>query len=338
MKGYYDVVIAGAGPAGLECAKNLAGSRLSVLLLEKNRSAGGKVCAGGIIAKDSHCFEMGELSRPFEKVSLHYKGRHVVFPEEGGTISTIDRRAYSERRISALRESGNVTVMTGTSLKGFVSDDEIRLSSGHTARFRYLVGADGSVSAVRRHLGLGSKFCIGIQYLIPRRLGEFEIHFDDSLFGTGFLWIFPHEQHTSIGCGTDLRVMGGKELKRNLDSWLRERGIRFDHARFESAVLNYDYRGYRFGQVFLAGDAAGLVSGISGKGMHPAIMSGRQIAKDILGENDAPNLVEDWVKTKRGQERLMFILRRPYLRRLYFSFMIRAVSSRTIQRWAMRML
>ena len=33
----YDVVIVGAGPAGLQCAKTLAGSEKSVLLIEKNK-------------------------------------------------------------------------------------------------------------------------------------------------------------------------------------------------------------------------------------------------------------------------------------------------------------
>jgi flavin-dependent dehydrogenase len=35
MSNYYDVVIVGAGFAGLECAKNLVGSGLKVLILEK---------------------------------------------------------------------------------------------------------------------------------------------------------------------------------------------------------------------------------------------------------------------------------------------------------------
>ena len=42
----FDVVIAGAGPAGLKCAETLGGSGLGVLVLERENAVGRKVCAG----------------------------------------------------------------------------------------------------------------------------------------------------------------------------------------------------------------------------------------------------------------------------------------------------
>lgn len=49
---HYDVVIVGAGPAGLICAETLSTSGLSVLVLEKKKLFGDKVCAGGLTRKD----------------------------------------------------------------------------------------------------------------------------------------------------------------------------------------------------------------------------------------------------------------------------------------------
>ena len=49
---HYDVIIVGAGPAGLRCAELLGKESLSVLLLEKNETFGDKVCAGGLTRKD----------------------------------------------------------------------------------------------------------------------------------------------------------------------------------------------------------------------------------------------------------------------------------------------
>ena len=43
----YDVVIIGAGPAGLAAARYLAENKKSVLVLEKNKVIGPKVCGGG---------------------------------------------------------------------------------------------------------------------------------------------------------------------------------------------------------------------------------------------------------------------------------------------------
>jgi len=39
----FDVIIVGAGPAGLECARQFEDSSLSVLLIEKNKDIGLKV-------------------------------------------------------------------------------------------------------------------------------------------------------------------------------------------------------------------------------------------------------------------------------------------------------
>ncbi len=47
----YDVIIVGAGPAGLRCAEILSKSTLKVLLLEKDDVFGDKVCAGGLTRK-----------------------------------------------------------------------------------------------------------------------------------------------------------------------------------------------------------------------------------------------------------------------------------------------
>ena len=46
-----DVIIVGAGPAGLSCAKHLSGSGLSVLMLEKSSDVGKKICSGEITRK-----------------------------------------------------------------------------------------------------------------------------------------------------------------------------------------------------------------------------------------------------------------------------------------------
>lgn len=44
----FDVIIVGAGPAGLKCAETLGNSKYKVLLLEKNSEIGPKVCAGAL--------------------------------------------------------------------------------------------------------------------------------------------------------------------------------------------------------------------------------------------------------------------------------------------------
>ncbi|GAJ10239.1 unnamed protein product, partial [marine sediment metagenome] len=47
----YDVIIVGAGPGGLSCARHLSDSGLRVLVLEKNDRLGRKICSGEISPK-----------------------------------------------------------------------------------------------------------------------------------------------------------------------------------------------------------------------------------------------------------------------------------------------
>ncbi len=57
---FFDIIIIGAGPAGLQCAKFLGNSKFQVLLLEKNKEIGPKVCAGGLTFKDIEYLKLPE--------------------------------------------------------------------------------------------------------------------------------------------------------------------------------------------------------------------------------------------------------------------------------------
>jgi 2-polyprenyl-6-methoxyphenol hydroxylase-like FAD-dependent oxidoreductase len=91
MNNRFDVIIIGAGPAGIACAEALAGSSLSVLLVEKNETVGPKICAGGLTRM---AFDFGipeDQARTFHIHTVHIDGRppcRIVLtnqpPENGG--------------------------------------------------------------------------------------------------------------------------------------------------------------------------------------------------------------------------------------------------------------
>jgi geranylgeranyl reductase len=123
---------------------------------------------------------------------------------------------------------------------------------------------------------------IGINYFMPGEFQSMEWHLDDELFANGYSWVFPHRCSASVGAYCDRKLMSPALLKKNLHLWAAKRGIKLGRCKATAALVNWDYRGWRFGNVFLAGDAAGLASPLTGEGIYPAIVSGEEIARTIL--------------------------------------------------------
>ncbi len=320
MSKKYNVVIIGAGPAGLECVYNLGNSKLSVLIIERNQVIGTKICAGGLSSKDLNWIPKELLDISFKKVFFHYRDSCFEITHDSDLIATVDRKNLGQYQLGQLKQFKNIEILKGVSVRKILSDNSLELSGGKIINFDFMVGADGALSEVRKYLKLSSrKSSIAIQYIIPKRFNKLEIFFDNKLWGTGYLWIFPHKNYDSIGCGSDSGCFTAKKLKTNFDQWLKEHKIDFSRGRFESALINSDYQGYKFNNIFLAGDAAGLTSSITREGIYSAILSGRQIASDILGINKGKNLISEYLVNKRRQEKYLFLFKsQSFLKHLIF--------------------
>ncbi len=81
--------------------------------------------------------------------------------------------------------------------------------------------------------------------------------------------------------------------------------LSIEKTKFEAAHINFDYRGFAFGNRFLAGDAAGFASGLTGEGIYPAILSGEEVARGILNKNYNYPGIKHLLKMKNGQEKLL---------------------------------
>ncbi|MCL5090847.1 MAG: FAD-dependent monooxygenase, partial [Patescibacteria group bacterium] len=250
-----------------------------------------------------------------------------------------EREKVIKDKIKSLKKAPNITLVLETAVTKIVSKHSLILSNQEKIEFQFLVGADGSNSIVRKYLNLPiQKFGLAMHYLLLQKFPNFEVHFDNQLFGSGYLWIFPHQNYTSLGCGSDSKNITGQELKNNLELWLKQKKINFSQTKFEAAVINYDFRGYHFDNLFLTGDAAGLTSGLTGKGIYSAFLSGKQVAKEILGQDTSPNLIEIWLKKKDQQEKYLFFLKNPFLRKIVFPLGMTIGSWGKIQKKALEMI
>lgn len=305
----YDVIIIGAGPAGLNCARILGYNGKQVLLLEKNNVIGPKVCAGGLTGKDLKYLNLPDsiLDGKFNTINFYAEKTKYKFHLDYDFIYTIDRKKLGSWQLKQLNQE-NITVKTNCNILEIGKDFVV--CNSEKIYFRYLVGADGSCSIVRKHLNLPiEKLDVAIQYIIPTdQYNHLEIFYNSKFFHSWYSWIFPHHGYVSIGCRANPKYLDSAKIQRNFHQWLEEKKISISGAKYEAFFINYDFRGYKFDNIFLIGDSAGLASGFTGEGIYQALISGEEIARLIIDKNYILEKLNLIIANKKVHQRILSLL------------------------------
>lgn len=323
----YEVVIIGAGPAGLKAAEILASNGKKVVVFEKNKIIGQKVCAGGITEKDLEYIPKKLVEREFDSFLMVSKSKTRIKYR----CYTIEREKLGRYMFRRAKKAGAV-IKTNCLVKKINSDSVIADNKEYF--FDYLIGADGSNSIVRRSLGIESKLvALTVQYKINKRADNVEVHYDPKKYKFWGSWVFPHKTYTCIGVGMALMFKETKYLRKTLDDFANQCNFDLKKARFEAALINADYRGFKFKNIFLVGDAAGLANSFTGEGIYQALVSGEEVAKKIINpEYECKNLKRIIYKNNKRTKLFFTLYRMPGL--MYFCYWLgfRLVKNRKFQK------
>ena len=143
--------------------------------------------------------------------------------------------------------------------------------------------------------------------MVPGFFKDMVWHLNSRLFNNGYGWLFPFKDIASVGIYGITPHNNPKRMHKSLIRWTAQQNIPVKGLKPKAGLINFDYRGWRFGNKMLIGDAAGLASGLTGEGMYSALVSGETAARVILNpEHDCREMKQLIRKHKKHQQIVEF--------------------------------
>jgi flavin-dependent dehydrogenase len=285
----YDVVIVGGGPGGLSCARTLRGSGLRVLVLEKNDRVGKKICSGEISRKvlPGERFDRGH---PWTRITVGTDGTKQVVEFPRPYLWTVGRFEFESRLLSAcdadVHFSEPVTAVTAT---------HVETAKGRYP-YKHLVGADGSFSVVRKHLGLPCERVAGWAFhcLEDRPCPEFQMYWLPKTFPSAYGYMMSKSRgQTMAGLAWRGSEFDHRTAERAKEWIAGTFGLDARKLRTEAMKGNADHRGWRFGNIYLVGDAGGFLNPLTTEGIYYAVRSGDAVARHIRGDPEGARILDE---------------------------------------------
>jgi len=280
-----NVLIVGAGPAGLTAAKILAENGKDVLVLEKlpEESIGDKVCGGAIFSHPFLNRDEIPVTKILRNIKIRVFDKTIDFEPENLEVLIIERKTLGQYQLKKAKQAG-ADVKSATSVSSFDrSENCVCLSDGTKIGYDYLIGADGSNSVVRKGLGYNTKKrALCISYDVPEKHNDFVMNYNFASWYFWYSWIIPHEDYTNVGVGFLPELCNTKEMENRFNAWADKNGFELKDGERSAAPIYFDYHGFKHGNVFLTGDAASFASSAVGEGIPQAIRSGEIAAKAVL--------------------------------------------------------
>lgn len=301
----YDVVIIGAGLAGLCCARRLAEGGAKVLIADAKRDVGESVHTTGIFVRktfEDFDFPAGALGRPINKVRMYSPSLKQIELESDSPEYRIGNMALIYRSVLAECVELGVTFAGGTRYSASIPDrfrkggSVVRLiQSGERfdVRTKVLIGADGADSNIARDLELETnlEWLVGYEQVLklagPDREPKLHCFLDVELAPGYIAWIADDGEELHIGVGGyPERFDPRSALKRFLSEVVPQvidlSGAEILETRGGKIPVGGVLSRIACDRGLLIGDAAGAVSPLTAGGLDPCLRLSEYAAETVL--------------------------------------------------------
>lgn len=269
-----EVIIVGAGPAGIVAAIAARRQGLQATVLDARNPPIDKPCGEGILPQGVAALESLGISLPPDG-SFAFGGIRFVDEEHSARADFAGPTGFSVRRVKLHRLLVNHAMEAGVKFRWGTRVTQIDQEAVTTAKeklsYRWLIGADGQNSQVRKWAGLDPR-------KVRRKRFGFCSHFQVKP------WSDVAEVHWASGCQIFITPMAGEEVGVAVLS--RDPALRLECALPQFPTLAKKLRGAlqttrEFGdvtslrilpavarkRVALIGDASGTVDAVTGHGL-----------------------------------------------------------------------
>ncbi len=289
----YDVIVAGAGPAGSTAARILARAGARVLLLDRATFPRDKPCGGGVTfrADEANDLDLAPVTeREIYGVRVSVRLGRRFDRTSPRLLARMTQRSKLDAYLVEHAACAGAEFRDGVAVRAvdIGPDGAVVRTDRGAAEAPVLIGADGINGVTARALGIeaAGETAVAFEANYPALNGDMEpwsrmIGLDLAGIPGGYAWIFPKGDHLNVGVGGWKYT--GPTLRHELSRLCAYYGL--DESRLRG------HRGYQLplrrddapvvrGPAMLAGDAAALVDPLSGEGIWAAFVSGRLAATE----------------------------------------------------------
>lgn len=340
MNNMYDVVIVGAGTAGLILAKELGKLKRTVLLLERKDTLleFSFNTLGSFINLEDFDLPKSVVSQQIEHVIFY---SNTIKRTVKCDAKILNKRKVHEVLIDAI-DTDYVTTLLNIHIKEIEKDEQGLFTSvidknGNTYKGKIFIDASGTNGVISQKVGLRTKKValgtgveLNVKYLGDPTKCYLMI---GKLYQGGYGWIFPLEnQRAIIGFGSyDDKII--KELKHRLHTIIESPEIKKlvvkDTEKVEggSIPLTPVLDKFVHYNLVCVGDSVSQVNPIVGEGykfiFEAAIMASKAIEKSLENDNFSylseyevawkNRFLENYKRSKRAQEKVYKYSKKNYL-------------------------